>query len=138
MNPTIEERNRRSEVMRALLQAIDLSQTIKLPDFDPKNSVSGVVALQHVGFEPNRYSGSYGNLHYQFEGEEDLLHLIVSHCEGLPVSPLEAQLVATFLLEGIPEGLFWFKPGQYTQHFYIGHDVLPEYFSPDGEPKVSS
>ncbi len=125
-------------VMRAILEAIKSSRTIKLPDFDADKSVPGVVALHHIGFETNAYAGSLGSLDYQFEGEEDLLHLIVSHREGLKVSPTEAQEVASFLLDGIPEGLFWFKPGEYTQHFYIGHDVLPEYLSPNGEPKVSS
>ena len=43
-----------------------------------------------------------------------------------PLQPTEAQQVAGFLLEGVPPALIWLKPGEFTQHFYVGHDELIE------------
>jgi hypothetical protein len=74
--------------------------------------------------EPNPYSGTCGPFRYQFEGEEDLLHLIVTRHDGEPISPREGQEVASFVLEGLPTAMIWLRPGEYSQHFYFGHDEL--------------
>lgn len=61
---------------------------------------------------------------YQFEGEEDLLHLIVTRIDSGKITPAEGQQVVSFLLPNLPTALLWLKPGEYTQHFYCGHDEL--------------
>lgn len=125
LDPTTAEIVRRDEVFSSILTAIKQSQTIKLPPFDASLSrPSDQVALQSVGLEPNPFSGTVGPFRYQFEGEEDLLHLIVMPQDGESITPEEARPVAEFLLPTLPPALIWLKPGLYTQHFYFGHDEL--------------
>jgi hypothetical protein len=126
IQPTTEEKERRGAIVALLLQCIDRNETIKLPPFDPTLSrPSDQFALLSVGLEPNDFSGSVGPFRYQFEGEEDLLHLIVTHREGLPVTAEEGQAVAGFVLAGVSPALIWLRPGNFSQHFYVGHDELP-------------
>lgn len=123
--PTIEEQARRDAVMNGILDDVRANRTIKLPDFDAsRERPSDRYALISVGIEANRYSGTLGDFRYQFEGEEDLLHLIVTRGEGEPVSAEEGQQVASFVLKGLPTALIWLRPGEYSQHFYFGHDEL--------------
>ena len=122
--PSADELKRRDEVMQAIRSCIRQDTTIKLPDFDAKVSRPGISALVSVGLEPNPYCGECGDYRYQFEGEEDLLHLIVTRCDGEPLTPEEGQTVAGFVLEGVPPGLVWFRPGDRSQHFFVGHDEL--------------
>jgi hypothetical protein len=122
---TIEEKARRDAVMTGILDDVRANRTIKLPDFDrTRERPSDRYALLSVGIEANAYSGTLGLYRYQFEGEEDLLHLIVTHAEGEPVTPEQGQKVASFVLEGLPPALIWLRPGEYSQHFYFGHDEL--------------
>lgn len=122
---TIEEKARRDAVMTGILDDVRSNRTIKLPDFDrTRERPSDRYALLSVGIEANAYSGTLGPYRYQFEGEEDLLHLIVTHAEGEPVTPEQGQKVASFVLEGLPPALIWLRPGEYSQHFYFGHDEL--------------
>ena len=124
MNPTSEERDRREDVARRILRYIDENRRITLPPFDASVArPSDRFALVNVGLEPNEFSGTYGRFRYQFEGEEDLLHLIVA-ADGEPISVAEGQAVAGFVLEGVPTALVWLKPGELSQHFYVGHDDL--------------
>lgn len=119
---------RRNEVILAIIEATDASQTIKLPPFDPDRSVAADgIAGSTVGIEPNPYGGVLGDFRYQFEGEEDLLHLIITRRNGGELSIEEGQWVADFLLSGVPKALIWFKHGTITQHFYLGHDDLVRY-----------
>jgi len=125
ISPTAEEIARRVEVMARILEYVRDDRTIKLPAFDPTLSrPSDRFALLSVGLEPNDFSGSAGPFRYQFEGEEDLLHLIVTGREGQPISAEEGQAVAGFVLRGLPPALIWLRPGEYSQHFYFGHDDL--------------
>ena len=111
--------------MRRILELIHANQTIKLPVFDPSiDRPSDRYALINIGIEPNEFSGSVGKYRYQFEGEEDLLHLIVTTVESETLTVAEGQSVAGFVLDGVPPALIWLKPGQYSQHFYFGHDDL--------------
>lgn len=121
MNDT--EAARRREVLASLLQAIAEDRRIELPSFDPDLSgASPETALQSVGLEPNPFGGTRGEVRYQFEGEEDLLHLILTRLDAAPLSVESAQSVVGWLLRGVPAALIWLKPGSVTQHFYLGHD----------------
>lgn len=125
LTPTEAEQARRDEVMGLILEMVKVNARIKLPDFDPEiDRPSDQFALQSVGIEPNKFSGTIDRFRYQFEGEEDLLHLIVASGNDSPVTAEEGQHVAGFVLRGMPPALIWLRPGEYTQHFYFGHDEL--------------
>ena len=125
ISPSDEETARRNEVMNLILEFVRENRTIKLPAFDPTLSrPSDRFALLSIGLESNEFSGTVGEFRYQFEGEEDLLHLIVTHKEGQPVTTEQGQAVASFILRGVPTALIWLRPGEYSQHFYFGHDDL--------------
>lgn len=125
VRPTHEESHRRREVLETILRYTRENQTIKLPDFDRASAeASETYALASVGIEPNDFGGTVGEYRYQFEGEEDLLHLMVTRLDAEKITAEEGQRVAEFLFQGVKPELAWFKPGQYSQHFYIGHDVL--------------
>ena len=115
---------RRDAVLRAIIQHVESGATIKLPAFDPTLSRPGEMALHNVGIEPNDFGGTVGTFRYQFEGEEDLLHLIVTRLDGSRITPDEGWDVLRFTLPGVPETLVWIKPGEFSQHFYLGHDEL--------------
>jgi hypothetical protein len=98
---------------------------IKLPPFDPAiDRPSDRFALLSVGLEDNIFGGTVGPFRYQFEGEEDLLHLIVTRLDSEALSPSEGQAVASFLMPGVSPALIWLRPGEFSQHFYVGHDEL--------------
>ncbi|MFZ4508023.1 MAG: hypothetical protein ACOYON_10050 [Fimbriimonas sp.] len=111
--------------MRAIMDRIDHDVRIKLPDFDRANALeSDASRIALVGIEANAYSGTVGEFRYQFEGEDDLLHLFVLRIDGSTLTVQEGQQLAGWLLPGVPLGLIWLKPGSISQHFYVGHDLL--------------
>jgi len=116
--PSEAEIERRNAVMDEIVRCIEGNVRIVLPDFDP------TVPSRALGAEDNPYCGSYGPYRYQFEGEEDLLHLIVTRHDGQRLKVEEAQGVARFLMPHVPAGLIWLRPGEYSQHFWVGHDEL--------------
>ncbi|MBL8060548.1 MAG: hypothetical protein JNK63_07535 [Chthonomonas sp.] len=120
LEPSNEEVSRRAEVMAAIFECIRANRPVKLPPFDP-------AAGNQVGAEPNPFNGKVGDLAYQFEGEEDLLHLIIRRADHQPLPPNEARAVAAWLFSGVPPALIWFKAGTIEQHFYLGHDDLLKY-----------
>lgn len=124
LSPDSKEEKRRQEVLSAVLHAVRENRMIKLPDFDPHVSQPGVSAFVSVGIEPNDFGGTVGAYRYQLEGEEDLLHLIVTRVDQQPLSPEEGQAVAGFLFRGVSPALIWLRPGELSQHFYMGHDEL--------------
>lgn len=71
-----------------------------------------------------RFVGHVAEFRYQFEGEEDLLHLIVERCDKGALTPEEGQAVAGFVLNGMNLGLVRLTPGHHSQHFYFGHEDL--------------
>jgi hypothetical protein len=81
---------------------------------------------QVIPFGPEEFAAEFGEYGYRFEGEDDLLHLIVTRPDGGRLSPEEGQSVAAFVLEGIPPAMVWIKPGEFSQHFYMGHELLLE------------
>lgn len=122
---TESEQSCRDAVIAAILDCIAADRTIKLPDYDPLVSKPSLhFALTSVGVEANPFGGTVDRFRYQFEGEEDLLHLIVTAIDGSPLSPQESQQVAGFVLGDVPAALIWLKPGTYSQHFYVGHEEL--------------
>ena len=124
MIPTPAEGERRDEIARRILRFIEENRRIALPPFDPALArPNDRFALVNVGLEPNDFAGSLGHCRYQFEGEEDLLHLIVT-ADGGAITVAEGQRVAAFVLAGVPPALVWLKPGELSQHFYVGHDDL--------------
>ncbi len=127
LNPTPEEVARRDFVMRRILQCVVEGTTIKLPAFDPTRSLAAEFAMQTVGIEANDFGGTVGDFRYQFEGEEDLLHVIITRQDLRPLSPEEGHSVGSFLLPDVPKAFIWFKPGELSQHLYFGHDVLLEH-----------
>lgn len=125
LTPTPTEIAQRDQVIESVLNYVRTDKRINLPAFNPEISrPSDQFALQSVGLEPNEFGGTVGEFRFQFEGEEDLLHLIVTKKDGQPLTPIEAQTVAAFLLPDLPQSLMWMKPGEFTQHFYFGHDEL--------------
>lgn len=119
-----ENRAKIKKVIDSLLDAISTNTTVLLPPYDPTQSVSGHVALQSVGCETNPYGATVGDFRFQFEGEEDLLHLFITRTDGNEISPEQGQQVVQAVIPQLPPGLIWFKPGRLTQHFYFGHDDL--------------
>lgn len=133
LEPTSDETVRRDAVMAEVFRCVREDRTIKLPDFDPEVSRPSPSAMVSVGVEPNPFGGQVGGYRYQFEGEEDLLHLFVTRLDGGPIGPEEAQSVADFVLVGLPRALIWLRPGEFSQHFYFGHDEL---LRPDPDSSV--
>ncbi len=135
LTPTEQEIHRRNEVINRLLDYIREDVRIKLPDFDPsKERPSDLYALINVGIEPNQFSGTIGRFRYQFEGEEDLLHLIVTSQDDAGLSTAEGHEVGSFVLQGVPTALIWLRPGSLSQHFYVGHDELIKHLAPEWQP----
>jgi len=125
LDPSTEEIQRRNAVIDRVLSFVRENRTIKLPAFDPNvDRPDDQFALLSVGIEPNDFSGTVGDFRYQFEGEEDLLHLMITRQERLPLSVEESQAVAEFLYRGVAPALVWLRPGEFSQHFYVGHDDL--------------
>ncbi|MEZ0326656.1 MAG: hypothetical protein ACAH95_12195 [Fimbriimonas sp.] len=123
MQPTPEEQARRDEVFGRVLQFIRESRTIKLPAFD-RNIPVKQADYALLAIEPNDFSGNLGPFRYQFEGEDDLLHIAVAREEGGTIQVQEARKVLSFLLPEVAPALVWLKPGTVSQHFYVGHDEL--------------
>jgi hypothetical protein len=122
-HPSQHEVALRDQVVERILQFVRDGVTIKLPPFDPaKAGEPAEFAL--FAIEPNEFSGTVGKYRYQFEGEDDLLHLMVLRQDRLPLTVEEAQRVVSFLLPEVPPALIWLRPGEFSQHFYLGHDEL--------------
>lgn len=122
IEPTAAEFARRDAILVRIQESVAAGVAIKLPPYVPGRDASAPFAL--VGIEPNDFGGSVGPFRYQFEGEDDLLHLFVTRLDAGPIEPREGQFVAQFALKNLSFGLVWFRPGHYSQHFYCGHDDL--------------
>ena len=124
-DPSPEESHRASVVFATLIDYIQRGETIRLPAFDPAQSrPSTGGALLSVGVEANPFGGTVGEYRYQFEGEEDLLHLFVTRSDSGSLTPEEGLAVARWLLPDVSPALVWLKPGEFSQHLYVGHDDL--------------
>lgn len=83
--------------------------------------------LPRDGNSINPFAGTAGLYEYVFEGEDDLLHIAVTRIDHGAITPEEGQCIISWLLPGMPAGLIWIRPGEYSQHFYCGHDDLVKY-----------
>lgn len=124
LSPDQDQIQQRERVLDALLAAVRENQTVKLPPFDPNRSLASPTALITVGIEPNTFGGTVGEFRYQFEGEEDLLHLFITRQDFSSLSVKDAQGVFSWLLPSLPPAQIWLKPGENSQHFYFGHELL--------------
>lgn len=118
------ELERRREILDMIRDWTGDDRPIKLPPFDDSRTAAAEVALLGCLDEPGSFGGAVGSFNYLFEGEEDLLHLIVARKDRSPIAVEEAQTVASFLLPGVEPATIWIKPGTLTHHFYLGHDLL--------------
>jgi hypothetical protein len=116
----------RVQVLTSILDHVARGQTIRLPEWDRSVPVASTdYALLNVGLEPNQFGGFCGEMRYQFEGEDDLLHLMICRRDGEAMDVRSAQETASWLLRGVPTGLYWVKHASRSSHFYVGHDILP-------------
>ncbi|HSI71581.1 MAG TPA: hypothetical protein VK934_00270 [Fimbriimonas sp.] len=122
LEATESEQRRRDEVMARVRRFIAEGITIRLPDFDGASAGCADFAL--LALEPNDFSGSAGEFRYQFEGEDDLLHLAVMRQSGEPLVVEEARQIVHFLLPEVAPALIWLRPGTVSQHFYVGHEEV--------------
>lgn len=129
MNPTTDQCAQRDRVMAEILRCVREDVKILLPRLTPVPTANPDLAWMEVGIEANAFGGLVGDYRYQFEGEEDLLHLMVFRQDQTTLTVEEAQGVAEFLLPGFPSALVYLKPGNFSQHFFIGHDLLLSYYS---------
>lgn len=127
IEPTAEECAQRDRVMEEILRCTREDVTIKLPRLAAPAGLNPDLAWLEVGIEPNPFGGTVAEYRYQFEGEEDLLHLMVFRRDQGQILVEEAHQVTEFLLPGFPAALVYLKPGKFSQHFYLGHDHLLSY-----------
>lgn len=100
------------KVLESVLDAIKQNQRICLPN------------IHLSGDQPSDYEGIIDDYHYLFEGEEDLLHLILMKQDKSEIGVDKAIIIARKVLCNVPPALIWMKPAQYSCHFYLGHDDL--------------
>lgn len=122
LQPTSDEIQRRSLVLKAVCEKIKAAEPITLPSPKPDSAASSDYALLPIAYTPNDYNGTVGRYIYQFEGEDDLLHLFVIESAGQELLLSEAREVFEFLLPGFPTALTFVKSGTVSQHFFFGHD----------------
>ena len=124
-HPTHQELAKRDAVLAALREFIAANKIVRLPDvqLSPESDLADAALIPHLtGDSP--FGGSLGAFRYLFEGEDDLLHLVVVRADGTELSVEEARSVAGFVVPDMPPALIWLKPGTVSQHFYFGHDLL--------------
>lgn len=76
------------------------------------------IVLEHA----ERYRLEWDGYRIQFEGEDDLLHCAVSRLDGEPIALEDAHRVVEPFFAPVPRGIVWFKPADYSVHYYVGHD----------------
>lgn len=122
---TDSEAFQRKEVLTRILDFIERGERILLPDWDGSPQPLSNYALLNVGREENEFGGKVGPWRYQFEGEDDLLHLMICRLDQAPLPADESRALVSWLLKGVPVGLYWVRHATHSHHFYVGHDILP-------------
>lgn len=108
IDPTPEEIAHRDAVLDRMSECILLGKVIAWPTLD----------------EDFEFAGNVGGFRYCFEGEEDLLHLVVSRQDLKPMEEGQGLAVAQFLMPNVAPSLVWLRPGEFEHHLYLGHDDL--------------
>ncbi len=72
----------------------------------------------------SEFAGSIGEYQFLFEGEDDLLHLVILRKDLQPISVEDARRIVEKIMPDVPTAKIWLSPGIFTQHFYVGHDEL--------------
>ena len=125
LQPTPEEIAQRDTVLLNLREHIATNRTIRLPNPGPgPDQGPNDIALMALVFRESAFGGSLGAYRYLFEGEDDLLHLLVVRSDGRELTVDDARPVAQFVLPGVAPALVWLKPGKVSQHFYLGHELF--------------
>lgn len=115
----------RNTIVQLVIDFTERNEKIMLPPFSGAVQQSQAPSsFSSVGLEPNDFGSTVGDYRYQFEGEEDLLHLIVTRVDHCELTPEEGQSVMGFLLNGVPLAMVWIRPGRFSQHFFVGHDEV--------------
>lgn len=127
LRPTPEEQERRQQVLDLVCERIRAAEPILLPPPPAGSDAKSDFALVPIAKSPNAYNGTVGEYIYQFEGEDDLLHIFVVKTADEELELKEAQAVFEFLFPTFPPALSWTKSGTVSHHFYMGHDNLLEY-----------
>ncbi len=125
-SPTTEEDASREAILHRILDFIQRGERIVLPEWDRSPQSLSDYALLNVGLEPNDFGSFVGEWRYQFEGEDDLLHLMICRRDQGAMPGSEARGIVDWLLKGVPTGLYWVKHATHSHHFYVGHDILPD------------
>ncbi len=113
---------RRDLVLGRLVRAITEGAPIHLPR--PSKAHAAKTTAWENFDEESEFAGVAGRWRYLFEGEDDLLHLVVARRDGSAIPVAEAWDVVAFLLPDVPRGLIWIRPGEGSHHFYLGHECL--------------
>lgn len=113
---------RRDVVLGRLVRAIAEGLPIRLPQ--PSSTRPARTTAWEDFDEASEFAGVVGRWRYLFEGEDDLLHLVVARRDGSAIPVAEAWDVVAFLLPDVPRGLIWIRPGTGSHHFYLGHECL--------------
>lgn len=87
---------------------------------------AAILAGETIRYADPQFSGAAAGLQFQFEGEEDLLHLVVTALNGGEPDLALAQALAARLLAPVSPALYWMRPGELSHHFYLAHDRLIE------------
>lgn len=133
ISPSEGDVQQRDAVLQAIITTLQTSNLILLPrpSTDGGEGYRSVPGSNRALSElpaplpalliQNQYGGQIGPFYYQFESEEDLVHLIVAKTDFSEITVEEARLVVDFVLPFFPAALLWLKPGQLSQHFYFGN-----------------
>lgn len=70
----------------------------------------------------DRYRAEVDGYIIQFEGEDDLLHCSVRRADGAPIDLEAAHRIVEPFFGVMPKGIVWFKPAEFSVHYYVGHD----------------
>lgn len=117
----------RARVWSALVGYLEDDRKVPFPR--PPSDPPGATFDPRRGFpSPGVLTGPFGGVieghRFVFEGEDDLLHLILMRTDGAPLEREPALEVAEFLTEGVPKSMKWLRLGPTSLSLYLGHDLL--------------
>ncbi|WKZ81350.1 MAG: hypothetical protein QY327_05465 [Fimbriimonadaceae bacterium] len=117
----------RERVWSALAAYIEENRKVPFPrppDDSPRASFDPTRGFPSPGALTGPFGGVIGEYRFVFEGEDDLLHLLLMRTDGAALERESALEVAEFLTEGVPKSLKWLRLGPTSLSLYLGHDLL--------------